>query len=117
MAICVEGAQRLHTQAVNICSEVQDVLQRTNGVVSWHMIAQRAAGGRDREQPANKDTIRKYVTETDGFWYTVTQTMPQCPVHSRRRRLHWAIRFHLLWEGAKLMWMRAQILFVHIDEK
>ena len=69
-------------------------------------------------QPAKKDTICKYIISTSGFCYTVTQTLPQCNTeHAKQMRYHWAVCFHLFWEGAKLVHPRVQVLLVHIDEK
>ena len=61
MAECKLRAQTMRTMALNLVSEVQSVLQRTNGVISWQRLAQYVAGGEGKVQSANKDTIRKHI--------------------------------------------------------
>ena len=56
--------------------------------------------------------------ETDGFWYTVTHTLPQCnSEHNKRWRMRWTVCFHLFWEGVELVRLKVQVILVHINKK
>ena len=69
----------------NIETEIAQALQKTNGSVSWSVIAEIVAGGPGRVQPVNRTTIAKFVTSTDGAQYTATKLQPTLtPVHKER---------------------------------
>ena len=51
----------------NIDVLISDVLQRTNGSVSWKLIALMVAGGADRVQSMPENTVAKYVRSSFGI--------------------------------------------------
>ena len=54
----------------------------------------------------------------DDFCDAVTQTLPQCNTPTCiAQRLKWAIRWHIFWEGGKLLRQKVQIILFHADEK
>ena len=115
---CRLGANELMHLCVGIDTEIERVMQMTNGVISWRCIANEIAGGPDNVQAASKDALRRHIMGTNDFRYTVTQTLPQCNgERSRRIRMRWATEFHIFWEGAKLVAQKVQVLLFHIDEK
>ena len=115
---CERGAADLRRKIVNIESELQKVLQKTNGSVSWNNMAIFVAGGEDQVQPVGKTAIQEYIMSTDEFRYTATLTAPQCDNDRVKNwRMKWATNFHIFWEGGRLIRGKVQIVLFHIDEK
>ena len=115
---CQLGADNLKLVAANIEDVTKTALEKTNGSISWEKLASYIAGGEDKVQPVSKTALARHVMATEGFRYFATRTLPQCnQPQTKKRRLEWAISFHIFWEGAKMIATKVQVVYFHIDEK
>jgi len=115
---CKLGAEAEKQLGVNLVGEVKRALQKTNGSISWERLAAYVAGGEDKVQPASKWALSKFVKATKDFRYFETRTLPQCTTeHTKKWRREWSTSFHIFWEGAKMIALKVQIIYFHIDEK
>ncbi len=93
---CEIGALELKTIVSNIRPEIEKVLQRRNGVISWKQMAQTIAGGEREIQPVSKEALQKQVMSSIDFCYMTTQTLPQCTSNRIKKwRYRWSISFNL----------------------
>ena len=61
---------------INIDELIRNLLNQTNGTVSWETIVMMIAGGVERVQPVSAKSIAKYMTSTFGANYTSTKLQP-----------------------------------------
>ena len=115
---CELGAQSMRGIVVHIRDEIRQVMQHTNGVITWDRLAQFIAGGEDKVQPIGRTALRQHIMGTKDFRYMVTATLPQCNnERTKKWRYRWSIAFHIFWEGAKFLCTKVQVLYFHVDEK
>ena len=109
------GAESLRIRLATASEDIQAVLQKTNGAVTWRELSSQLAG--DYVSIACPNTVRKYVMALPDSEYETTRMQPLLNSQHRMRRFKWARMFHILWHGGKMVAEKVQFVTLQSDEK
>ena len=109
------GAEALRIRVATASDDIQDVLLKTNGAVTWRELSSQLAG--DGVLIAAPNTIRSYVMALPDSQYETTRMQPLLNAQHRMRRFKWARMFHILWHGGKMVADKVQFVTLQSDEK
>ena len=113
----VQLSKEMQSTAMHLFEEVQSVLQRTRGVISWRQLAVQVAGGADAMLIVSPQTLMRNVMGLEDSHYCTTRIHPHLNECNKKRRLDWAHGFWKFWSNAKLFASKTLVVLAHMDEK
>jgi hypothetical protein len=110
-------AESQKRRAVCLVSDIQTVLNRTRGSVTWSETADQLRGGARNLPIVDPETIRKFIMGLPDSCYQTTKIHPKLDEQLRGRRYQFAHAFWIFWSTAKTFAKGCQVLLVQMDEK
>lgn len=114
VAAATQQSTTFQQQAPFLLSEIQRILQLTNGSITWERLASQLSGGGLQSICAN--TIAKYVMALPNSSYQTTRIHPHLSQHHKQNRYEWSLQFWIFWNNAKSL-LNMQLVLCHMDEK
>ena len=99
-------------RARHLKEELIDVLQKTNGMVSYETLAAQLG------DIVSKDCIRRYCKSQEGFKMRKDRLLPHLCAQAKKKRVQWAESFCLFWKSVSIIKTENCIMaLVQMDEK
>ena len=99
-------------RARHLKEELIDVLQKTNGMVSYETLAAQLG------DIVSKDCIRRYCKSQEGFKMRKDRLLPHLCAQAKKKRVQWAQSFCLFWKSVSIIKTENCIMaLVQMDEK
>jgi hypothetical protein len=99
-------------RARHLKEELVEVLQKTDGMVSYETLAAQLG------DIVSKDCIRRYVKSQEGFRMRKDRLLPHLCAQAKKKRVQWAESFCVFWKSVSIIKTeKCQVVLTQMDEK